>query len=141
MQMKITKSEAIQTSEKEFIDTINAEIDWEAIEALLLEKHNFTPQDDVDYKQGDPVVHNDHSAYKLDFQIKIALSITFGRDGDCLDITTSGDPEPVSQLDTPSDLDPDTTGTGNDQGPGKRDMSNMASNIADMISEINQGDG
>ena len=32
--MKLTNPEKIQASEKEFIDAINAELDWEAIGAL-----------------------------------------------------------------------------------------------------------
>jgi len=57
--MKLTNSESIQESEKEFIDTINAELDWEAIEKMLLEKHSFTLQEEIDYKDGDLVVYND----------------------------------------------------------------------------------
>ena len=40
--MKLINPETIQESEQEFIDTINAELDWDAIEKMLLEKHNFT---------------------------------------------------------------------------------------------------
>ncbi len=88
--MKITNTETIRSSEREFIDNINAELDWDAIETLLREKHNFTLEEDVDYKKGDLVVFNDQIAYRFDFQIKVPLSVVFGRDGTCLDLSTKG---------------------------------------------------
>ncbi len=130
--MKVTNPELIQDSEKEFIDTINAELDWEAIEKLLMQKHKFALQDEVDYKNGDMVVFDNQIAYKFDFEIKVPLSVVFNRQGECLDISTSRHDEAA-------------------QEPGPREMAEikdrssekveqLASSIADMISEINQGD-
>ncbi|RLC18590.1 MAG: hypothetical protein DRH93_16415, partial [Deltaproteobacteria bacterium] len=89
--MKLTNPATIQESEKEFIDTINAELDWEAIEKMLLEKHSFTLQEEIDYKNGDLIVHNDTIAYKFDFEIKVPLSVIFNREGECLEISTLRD--------------------------------------------------
>ncbi|MFO7911769.1 MAG: hypothetical protein R6V15_06360 [Desulfotignum sp.] len=130
--MKVTSPELIQESEKEFIDTINAELDWEAIEKLLMQKHKFALQDEVDYKNGDMVVFDNQIAYKFDFEIKVPLSVVFNRQGECLDISSARHDEA-------------------DQEPGPREMAEikdrssekveqLASSIADMISEINQGD-
>ncbi len=80
--MKLTSQENIAQSEKEFIDTINAELDWEAIEKLLLEKHKFTLQEEIDYKNGNLIVYNDNIAYKFDFEIKVPLSVIFNREGE-----------------------------------------------------------
>ena len=140
--MKITTPETIESSEKEFIDTINAELDWEAIEKLLIEKHNFHLQDEVDYKNGDLLVHNNQIAYRLDFEIKIALSMTVGRDGRCLEITTSGD----NDSDDNDEWFDEETGTREDhvesEGvPEQKDMSGMTSQLADMISDINEESG
>ncbi len=149
--MKLTNPETIQESEKEFIDTINAELDWEAIEKMLLEKHSFTLQEEIDYKDGDLVVYKDNIAYKFDFEIKVPLSVIFNRDGECLEISTVRD-------DFEDDLDESTeddvadnietgdepSNSGEDTAPENIEqedkVSQMASNIADMISEINQGD-
>ncbi len=89
--MKLTDPESIQESEREFIDTINAELDWEAIEKMLLEKHSFTLQEEIDYKDGDLVVYKDNIAYKFDFEIKVPLSVIFNREGECLEISTVRD--------------------------------------------------
>ena len=137
--MKLTNPESIRESEKEFIDTINAELDWDAIEQMLLDRHGFSVQDEVDYKNGNLVVHNNEIAYKFDFEIKVPLSVIFNRNGECLDISTQREdmdlPEDPPDLDASKDIlpDPPSEGPAQKQGAGE-----MASEIADMISEINK---
>ena len=138
--MKLTNPETIQENEKDFIDTINAELDWEAIETMLLEKHQFTLQEEIEYKNGDLVVHHDQIAYKFDFEIKVPLSVIFNREGECLEISTVRDDFKNQDL-------PDSDGSLSephgdvDAPPEQADkVAQMASNIADMISEINQGE-
>jgi len=175
--MKLTDPESIQESEKEFIDTINAELDWEAIEKMLLEKHSFTLQEEIDYKNGDLVVYNDNIAYKFDFEIKVPLSVIFNREGECLEISTvrddfdeendldknldldqNIDPEDEIEVDMDlNDVETDLNPPDNIEGDPKKaeppetvakeaivknedKVAQMASNIADMISEINEGD-
>ena len=87
--MKLTNPESIQESEKEFIDTINAELDWDVIEQMLLDKHNFEVQDDIEYKDGNLIVYNNEIAYKFDFQIKVPLSVIFNLGGEFLSISTT----------------------------------------------------
>jgi hypothetical protein len=157
--MKLTNPETIQESEKEFIDTINAELDWDAIEKMLLEKHNFTLQDEIDYKDGDLVVHNDAIAYKFDFEIKVPLSVIFNREGECVEISTIRDDFDDEEPDESEDEELNEDGLSENESDEKigddlsRDddtvllepeknnkVAQMASNLADMISEINQGD-
>ncbi len=142
--MKLTNPELIQESEKEFIDTINAELDWDAIEQMLLEKHGFTVQEDVDYKDGNLIVHKNEIAYKFEFEIKVPLSVIFNRNGECLEISTQGDDDdeapdgdevpvdqaPMDKIDDSPEIPvrPPETGRGGQ----------MASEIVDMISEINE---
>jgi hypothetical protein len=137
--MKLTSQENIAQSEKEFIDTINAELDWEAIEKLLLEKHKFTLQDEIDYKNGNLIVYNDNIAYKFDFEIKVPLSVIFNREGECLKVSTLRDDfenqdEESLMIEDENAIPPDKHFRPDD----KTDQ--IASNIADMISEINEGD-
>ena len=149
--MKLTNPETIQESEKDFIDTINAELDWEAIEKMLLEKHSFTLQEEIDYKDGNLIVYNDDIAYKFDFEIKVPLSVIFNRLGDCLDMSTvredfQNDGDDLYDLDesdsieVPEESSPDQDDLVRADGEQKEKTAQMASNIADMISEINQGD-
>ncbi|WP_022669384.1 hypothetical protein [Desulfospira joergensenii] len=138
--MKLTNPESIKESEKEFIDTINAELDWEAIEKMLIEQHHFTLQDEVDYKNGDLIVHNDQIAYRFDFEIKVPLSLIFNRQGECLEMSTlGGDSDDEEDL---LDADPDSESEVQDEPDQekKEKVEQMASDIADMIHEINEGD-
>ena len=98
--MKIVNADTIQTGEKDFIDAINAELDWMAIEKMILEKHKLQLQDEVCYKQGDIVVHDNQIAYRLDFDITVSLSLTFNREGDCLNIET---PDEQEIMETPDE--------------------------------------
>ena len=89
--MKIAESQVIKNGEQELIDAITGDLDWNTIEQLLLKKHNFRLQEDVEYRSGDIVVHDNAIAYKLDFDVKVSLSVLFNRDGECLELSTSGE--------------------------------------------------
>ncbi len=139
--MKFINSESIKENEKKFIDTISAALDWEAIGKTLMEKHNFTIQEKIECENGDLVVYNDTIAYKFDFEIKIPLSVMVNRQGECLEISTLGkegeeqDEEALFQ-DFDTEVNPDPPISLEQENK----VAQMASNIADMISEINQGD-
>ena len=88
--MKLTNESVIKNGEKELIDSIVGDLDWHTIEAVFKEKHQLGIQDDVEYRQGEIVVHNGNVAFKLDYDVKLTLSILFDRSGDCLAVSTSG---------------------------------------------------
>ena len=131
--MKFTNPKIIQKSEKEFIDTINAELDLEAIKEMLIEKHSVALQEEIEYKNGDLVVYNDNIVYKFNFEIKVPVSVIFNKQGECLEISTlekNFEEQGRQKANTAPSI-----------SPGQDDkVARMASNIADMISEINQGD-
>lgn len=147
--MKITDSEIIKAGERELIDTIIADLDWSAIEKIFNEKHHLQIQDDVEYRQGDIVVHNDTVAYKLDFDVKLTLSILLDRSGNYVSFTTksetekdtenSRDQEPHATVDPAVEFEETEAMTDADPEKAPVDkMTEMASQIADMISEINE---
>ena len=154
--MKITDSDIIKAGERELIDTIIGDLDWNAIEKIFKERHRLRIQDDVEYRQGDIVVHNDEVVYKLDFDVKLTLSILLDRSGNYLSFTTQNelfdeaiekDPAPdiqtaqKSQPAIDSDLEFEKTEPATASDPEKEpaeNMTAMASQIADMISEINE---
>ncbi len=133
--MKITNSEVIRTGEKELIDAITGDLDWQAIEQLFREKYHLGLQDEVEYKKGDMVVHNNQIAYKLDFEVKVTLSVLFDRRGECLEVTA---------LDRHADMDAETQSRESDldiivpDEPANENVSQMASQIAEMMTEINK---
>lgn len=148
--MKITDSNTIKNSESELIDGLIGELDWQVIEALLKEKYNLRLHDDVEYKSGDIIVHGHKIAYKLDFDVRVTLSLIVGRDGECFDIKASGsqndddisDMPPANQP-APSPEDSESQGLSQVPLVSHRQNHNlikneeMASHIADIINEIN----
>lgn len=144
--MKLTNPESIQESEKDFIDTINAELDWDVIEQMLLDKHNFEVQDDIEYEDGNLIVYNNEIAYKFNFQIKVPLSVIFNRSGECLSMsTTRGEeiPENTEDKDTQDEDTQDmemqnqSTTQPPGEGPDKKKVEEMGVEIAGLISQIN----
>ncbi len=150
--MKIVNADTIQAGEKDFIDAINAELDWMAIEKMILEKHKLQLQDEVCYKQGDIVVHDNQIAYRLDFDITVSLSLIFNREGDCLNIET---PDGQEIMETPDGREIMETPDGREiiETPDGREImeaenhhtvteqknwSKTAPDLAEMINHINQ---
>lgn len=146
--MKITDSDNIKNSEHELIDSLIGELDWQVIESILKEKYNLSLHDDVEYKQGDLIVHGNRIAYKLDFDVRVTLSLIVGRDGECFDIKASGEededfpttdqsgqPEDVS--DDPSDSVPLMPPLSIPRTKNMGINEQMAGQIVDMINEIN----
>lgn len=156
--MKITNSDIIKSGERELIDSIIGDLDWDAIEEIVKNRHKLKIQDDVEYRQGDIIVHNNQVAYKLDFDVKMTLSVVFDRDGNYLSLVTSdeaNDTEAVEESpiamdesdDTPSESQTETESseafasdevpTANPENAPRENFSKMASHIAEMISDIN----
>jgi hypothetical protein len=143
----------------ELIDSITGDLDWHMIEKIFKDKHNLTIRDDVEYKAGDMVVYNNRVAYRIDFEVKVPLSVILDRTGDFLAFKTSGDfselseqtpdftsgeseprQEPVSLPDDES-FEPqgaESTPSADPTVNPRENISKMASQIADMISEINK---
>ena len=88
LNMKITNNEIIRNGEQELIDSINGDLDWEAMEEIFLKEHKLGIGEDVEYKKGDIVVHNNQVAYRLEFDIKVKLSILLDRQGDYISFST-----------------------------------------------------
>ena len=164
--MKITNADIIKSGERELIDTIISDLDWDSIEKVVKERHKLSIQDDVEYQQGDIVVYNDQVAYKLDFEVKMTLSVMFDRNGNYLSIATSADSEnenteksdltvetsetPLENFEsdtgetllseTPNTIEADAAPEIDPDKAPNENFSKMASHIADMISDINDND-
>ncbi len=151
--MKVTDSDIIQTGEKELIDAITGDLDWEAIEKIFKNKYHLGFQEDIEYKNGDIVVHNNQIAYKLNFDVRISLSVLFDRKGECLTVSALTDEQVKNQEGSISSGSVQQSGADdrlniNDDPADNtlvesevevnENVSQMASKIADMISEINQ---
>lgn len=157
--VKVTNTDIIKTGERELIDTIIGDLDWNTLEQIVKDRHRLKIQDDIDYRQGDLIVHDNQVAYKLDFDVKLSVSVIIDRDGNYLSFSTSGDStesqgpesEPPSETESTAGVNADDTPVpdaettfSSDDAPSadpekapSENFSKMASHIAEMISEIN----
>ncbi len=97
--MKITDSEIIRSGEQDLIDAITGDLDWGAIENIFRRNHKLEIGEDVEYKTGDIVVHNNQVAYRLEFDVKVNLSVLLDRDGNYVSVTGWGDVHKTNEKD------------------------------------------
>ena len=97
--MRITDSEVIRSGEQDLIDAITGDLDWGAIEVIFRRAHKLGIGEDVEYTKGDIVVYNNQVAYRLEFDVKIALSILLDREGNYVSVTSSGDEYKTDEAD------------------------------------------
>jgi len=87
--MKITDVEVIKNGEQDLIDGITADLDWTVLEKIFEGRHQLGLGEDVTYKKGDIVVHDNQIAYLLEFDITVPISIILDRSGNCLKIQST----------------------------------------------------
>lgn len=76
--MKITDPEIIKTGEKDLIDAVKEDLDWEALKDIIKEKMSLAA---LESKDGQIVVHNNQVAFKINFDLKLSGSLMFDREG------------------------------------------------------------
>ena len=134
--MKITDSEIIKNGEQELIDAITADLDWGAIEEIFIKEHNLGIEEDIEYKSGDIVAFDNQIAYKLEFEVKVKLSVLINRDGEYLSVTVSNRNEPLAEGEVIKDdisKKTDTAPFGDLSDSGTDDMGQKADDILKNI--------
>jgi hypothetical protein len=91
--MRVTGDDIIRSGERELIDGITADLDWETVERIFREAHGLPLGEDVSYKSGDLVVHEDRIAYLLEFEVKVPLSMLLDRQGNCIGLRAGASEE------------------------------------------------
>ncbi len=76
--MKITDPEIIKTGEKDLIDAVKEDLDWEALKDIIKEKMSLAA---LESKDGQIIVHNNQVAFKINFDLKLSGSLMFDREG------------------------------------------------------------
>lgn len=130
--MKITSSDIIRMNESVLLNSIYVELDWKKIEKLVFEKHRLHLLNDMEYKRGDIVVHDNQVAYKLDFDFKADLSIIVDSDGECIAIEVS-----TQEMSPPAEI----FSSRKSENVNFVERSGIASEIAEMLSQINDDGG
>ena len=133
--MQITNAEIIKNGEQDLIDAITADLDWGAIENIFREQHNLGIDEDVEYKQGDIVVHGNQIAYQLQFEVKVTVSVLLDRDGNYLSVSFSGNSENDQDETTESMIAENEEGADEEKGEQQESTENENS-LQDIDKEI-----
>ncbi len=86
--MRVTGSDIIKEKEKFLVDDIAKALNHDIVRKLFTEKYNLEINGGIEYKQGSFAVRNSDIVYKLDFDVNVPLSVSIlcDRNGDCIDI-------------------------------------------------------
>ena len=79
--MKITDPEIIRTGERDLIDAVKEDLDWQAIGEIIKAKIDLSS---VDSTGGEIIVHDNQVAFRVDLVVKMDLSLMFDRDGNLI---------------------------------------------------------
>ncbi len=94
--MKITDPEIIKTGERDLIEAVRGDLDWQAIGEIIKNKIDLSS---VDSTGGEIIVHGNQVAFRVDLVVKMDLSLMFDRDGNL--IPDKADSEKDSGVDSP----------------------------------------
>lgn len=119
--MKVTDPEIIRTGERDLIDAVKEDLDWDAVREIVKNKINISS---VDTAGGEIVVHDNQVAFRVDLEVKLDLSLMFDRDGNHIPeqeeaqdppaASESGSAETEAPVESP-DMEP-APGAGSPQG-------------------------
>lgn len=85
--MKVTDPDVIKAGERDLIESIKDDLDWNVIKGVLLQKLQSSSFDikngalSFDVSGGEIVVHDGQIAFRVDFQLKTEMAIMFDRKG------------------------------------------------------------
>lgn len=99
--MKITDPEIIRLGELDLIESVQADLDPEAVRQILKDRMSVAA---LASKGGQIVVHNNEIAFRLDFEVNLSGSLLFDREGNFIEDTEKSEVEPQDAF---SAIDPD----------------------------------
>ncbi len=124
--MKVTDPEIIRTGERDLIDAVKEDLDWDAVREIVKKKINISS---VDTTGGQIVVHENQVAFRVDLELKVDLSLMFDRDGNHI-------PEQDGAEEGVAALEPASAKT---EEPGKTIDIDPGTGPSDKDSEIEPG--
>ena len=94
--MKITDPQVIKQGEKDLINSVQEDLDLDAVREILKERMSVAA---LSSKGGQIVVHDNQIAFRLDFEINLSGSLVFDREGNFIDKAPDWETDPENQSD------------------------------------------
>lgn len=86
--MKVTEPDVIKSGERDLIESIKDDLDWETIKEIFIQRIKSSSFDlnkdsslSFDVSGGEIIVHKGEIAFRVDFELQTAMSIMFDRKG------------------------------------------------------------
>lgn len=76
--MKVTDPEIIRSGERDLIDAVKDDLDWDAVREILKKKIDLSS---LSTSGGEIIVHENQVAFRVDLALNMELSLMFDRDG------------------------------------------------------------
>jgi len=76
--MKVTDPEIIRSGERDLIDAVKDDLDWDAVREILKKKIDLSS---LSTSGGEIIVHENQVAFRVDLTLSMELSLMFDRDG------------------------------------------------------------
>ncbi len=107
--MRITDPEIIRTGERDLIDSVKNDLDWDAVKNIIKNRLNMKS---FESKGGEIIVLDGKIAFKIDLELKMAVSLMFDRDGNYIesddkssDIEVSGEADSLEKFNSDDGAD------------------------------------
>ncbi len=80
--MRITDPEIIRAGERDLIDSVRDDLDWDAVKGVIKNRINMKS---LESKGGEIVVLDGKIAFRIDLELKMTVSLMFDRDGNYIE--------------------------------------------------------
>lgn len=120
--MKITDPDVIKSGEKDLIEAVKEDIDWDAVKDVIKEHMEISS---FSAEGGGILVHDNRIAFKIDFNLSFKGSLMFDREGNYISSgAQSVEPaEPGETAETGTEEDFDPQGAGEQEAKGEEEPS------------------
>lgn len=98
--MKITDPDVIKNGEKDLIEAVKEDIDWNALKDVIKEQMEISS---FSAQGGGLLVHNNRIAFKIDFDLSFKGSLMFDREGNYI----ASEAQPAESTDSAEFVEPD----------------------------------
>ena len=103
--MKITDPDVIRDGERDLINAVKDDLDWNAVKEIIKNKINMKS---FESKGGEIVVLNGRIAFRIDLELKMGVRLMFDREGNYISGDDSNVISDASSAELSDDLDMDS---------------------------------
>ena len=132
--MKITDPDVIKSGEKDLIEAVKEDIDWDAVKDVIKEQMEISS---FSAEGGGILVHDNRIAFKIDFNLSFKGSLMFDREGNYIS-SGAQSVEPAEPAETPETTETGTEEDFDPQSAGEQEAKGEEEPSADESDALNE---